>query len=742
VKSTGDISEQNGFRKFIVVLLAAILMGSLVRASLAPDKIEHLIRGQLEATPLGEQLAFTTAEISLADGWLPDFALVLQKIELRASPTCPGVAPIRAQSIRIPLRWLSLLKGTPAAGQITVDDLTLDLDELKRRCDADGKTLKAGAAPSSSPVLEVIQEISRATKEIPESGALAAPSEPSEQEIKEVVTFVSERELESASKLIRGLRVTRAEVFFEDRMKSVVLENMSLKWVSAARDEAGNKGRAIQASMRMKFPPSTVFGETLPAFGIQGTIGKESIQASVRADLNEGALEGHLSFKPLMVNGGKELDTDLRVSVRSLPLSVMTPLLVKSGIVEGAFRPRFVWLDCQAHMRGIFSRLLINHPIELGACEVSGQVGKLRVDKATRLPSGLWEPFEVQADNVDIARVLEAFELAGPSGVFSNFGRLNGVLRLNSPRDLHAKGRVDGAVVRFAGGEGIALQPVAVGKIEAKLGDGKWKIDLQEFSPDGGGANLGITAVLNASGHTGQIDVVLKSLKLGPRVEKVIFTGAVDDISGKARLELADGKLARLKADLALKMMRGSEAAADEVSVEASLVKAKGALKDTVEIFGKSERVEVFKSSHLYRLLQPLLLGWQGEQTEDGQKLVLKRMGIRGRFLSEGFRWTQATAQVGVAKVESQGILLRDHVIEAKLGVDYPLAKGLKWDVSGTWMRPRFATGSPELTALYAKAGLPEGTVTGSVSQRILGIPTADAATKEPAKAPAPKSLN
>src|SRR4051812_11347709 len=134
MKKAQEVSEQAGFRRFCIAILVAFLIGTLIRVSLAPVKIEKIVRAKIEESPISENLEFASAEISLSDGLVPDLALVLNKVEWRSGGRCPDTTPIRARVVRVPLRFTSLFAGEPSAGYVTIDELTVDLDDVKRDC--------------------------------------------------------------------------------------------------------------------------------------------------------------------------------------------------------------------------------------------------------------------------------------------------------------------------------------------------------------------------------------------------------------------------------------------------------------------------------------------------------------------------------------------------------------------------------------------------------------------------------
>lgn len=690
MRQAEEVAEQGGMRWFIVAIVIAGLLGTLARLMVAPHKVEMIVRAKVETSPWSRKFEFKSAEVDLADGPLPDFALVLKNASWRPTGDCRSegehreLAPVRASTIRIPLKWSSLFQGRLSAGRIEFEDLKIDVDEAKRTC-ADGRP--SVAASESNQVAP-----NKSTTETPVATPPLAPS-PVAAPASAVTTIFTAEELSEIAKRIGGVRFLSAEVFFENRMKSVLLEDA----VITVRE------KEVDVSTLVRFPPATVFGETAPAFTVVGTVRPNEILADVRADLNEGTLEGNVVLRPILSSSGqKELDSQVKLSVSDLPLSMMTPLLTKSKVVRTGFRPRFAWLDCNAEVKGIFSRLFVENPLLLSQCEISGQAGRVRVDKAQRDPSGQWKPFELILEDVDIGRVIETFQVEGASGVFADYGKLTSKVLVNSPDDFRASGSVKGAVVRFAGGEGMALQTLDVNSIAMASMGRHLKFQMSDVAPIGGAAVLTVDADHDLEVDETKFSFNLESLKLNPRVEKVVFTGPVGKISGQANGLIKKKVLTKLKLSLALQEIAGTEFSSADLRLEAQV--AAQQKNPVIEVTAKSALIEVQKSGHLYALLRPALLGWIGVQSQDGKRLTVGKVSIRGRFSDAGFHWTTAQAGVGgVLNLSSEGQVFRDQIIEAKLEAGYPAVRRLAWDVRGTWRKPEFAIASEELRTLLKR---------------------------------------
>lgn len=676
MRQVEEVVEQGGMRWFIVALVLAGLLGTLARLMLSPHKIEMIVRAKVATSPWNGKFEFKSAEIDLADGPFPDFALVLKDVSFRPAGNCQAegehrdLAPVRAVSVRVPLKWTGIIEGRVAAGRIEFEELKVDLDEAKRTCEKN-QPIAASLVSPASPSLP---------------NAPPAPTTPKQNS----ENLFPEVELRNVARTVAGVRFLSAEVFFENRMKSVVLEDA----VVSVRE------REIDVAANIRFPPATVFGETLPAFSVVGTIRPNEILADVRADLNEGTFEANAVLRPLRTPSGEiELDSQFKLTVSDLPLSMMTPLLTKSGVVPGRFRPKFAWLDCNAEVKGVFSRLFVENPVRLSACEISGQAGRVRAASAVREPSGRWQPFELTLDDLDLGKVFETFELDGPSGVFAEYGKLKSKVRVQSAAEFEADGNVKGAVVRFAGGEGTALQMLDINSISLKANGSRFSFKISDFFPVGGAADLLIVADHETQTNETRFNFNLENLKLNSRVEKVVFTGPVSAINGQASGLMQKQVLTKLKASLVLQDVQGSEFSSNDIRLE-----AQSNIGQFIELTAKSSLVEIHKSGHLFSILRPALLGWGGVESEDGKRVAVSKVFIKGRFSESGFNWSSAEGAVGgVLNLVSDGKILRDQVIEARLGASYPGARRLAWDVRGTWRKPEFAIASEELRALLRR---------------------------------------
>ncbi|MBK7892478.1 MAG: hypothetical protein IPJ84_17020 [Bdellovibrionales bacterium] len=669
-----DVFEQNGFRWFLVTLVVAVLLGMVLRQATSSRRMTALLRSNLEHSQIAENLSFSEASLSLADGWWPEIAFLLERVEWRTAPSCQDTAPVQMKRMRVPIRLLPLIKGEALVALAKVEDLTVDLDTLKTSC---GKSVPAS---SSAPVA--------ITGSSPEAAAPTIDAE-------------TRKRLQA---MIRGLRVDRAELFFENRMKSVVLEDFSAVW----------NGDDLEVSTGVRFPPATVFGEALPPFLVNGTVRPQDISVDVRADLNEGTLEGSAQLRPVrQATGALELESEVRIAVADLPLSVMTPLLRKSGMVNENFKPRFAWLDCAAEVKGLFSRLLVQNAVHFSQCEVSGHIGRVRVESALLEPSGVWhapmgKDIEIVFDQLSIGQLLETFAQEGPRGVFSEFGNFTGRLVIGDERKASVSGELKGAQVKFASGGGSALQGLQLGRIDGALSAQHLDFQISKVVLDGGETDM--TAVIGADlGSAGieraTVRVDAEHLKFNSRVEKLLFTGPVENLQFSTQLALHRGAFDDLKLKLEASGLKGAEVEAEKIRVTARMNRTVG--DAAVDIDMDAPTVALTDRSPIFKLLQPALFDWSAPEglLKVAHQWPFRKLNVKGRLDDTGFTWTRANVELPVDSISaakkitfrSKGKIERAQLVEIELDALYPSQKRLRWSVSGPWLKLAHTGLSPEI---------------------------------------------
>gem|GEM_PF-4769029 len=708
-----EVSQQNGLRWFFLALLVAMGLGWSFRAALSPKQVKAIAEEALtriaEASPELKGIQFASARLSLAKGAWPEFALVFERIEWQAPQTCPEFVPVRAKSIRLPLSVGSLLRSgiegdfasALALGEVALEDFVIDVDEVKRSCASPVSGANAASGAGPSPV--TIRQVLRATGETVRDTLSALPVEEAGATT-QASKFWRTEDFDRIRPRIQGIRIDRAEVIFERRSKSVVIEDLQLNWREYAGGEPG-----FQLKTRLRLPPPTVYGENLPPFQIQGDVRASIAELDVRAELNEGSLSARAQLKPVELKAQRDLLSEVVVELKNLPLSILTPLFHKASIVEGAFQPKFVWLDCQASVAGLFQKMLVEQPVKIRACEVSGQLGRIRVDEALRLPSGSWSPFTMKIQAVSLARLIETFDLKVPKGVVQDPGQFDGQVVVSGPQAAVLEGQWTRLHLAVQARGQHVQQKLQQLKTRAELSPRGWQGELSEIALEEGEFSGQIAWSFDRSLQNGRLQMNFSQLRLSPRVERVMWGGPVAKLKGQIEFALRDLGLVDVQAQIEARELNLDEFEAPRLELEASrgreAVAGKG--PPQVRVVAKASDLAFRRSGTSFQNLRPALLGWEGP----GGREFLKAQDVqlRGTIENEGFRWDklQMTLGQGVGRVtlSSRGSVSRLAEVDQEITADYPAARHLVWGLKGSWYAPQWRPISSELKQLLSRSG-------------------------------------
>ena len=705
-----EVSEQNGLRWFLLALSLALAAGWSFRAALSPRKVKAIAEDALqkvaEASPELKGIQFASARLSLANGAWPEFALVFERVEWQAPQTCPEFVPVRARSVRLPLSVGSLLRSAVegnfatelSLGEVALEDFVFDVDEVKRPCSDSGNAVKDNTA---SPV--TIGRVLRATGETVRESLEALPVDESSSTT-QVSKFWRTEDFDRIRPRIQAIRIDRAEIVFERRSKSVVIENLLLSWREYAGGEPG-----FRLSARLRLPPPTVYGENLPTFQVQGDVRASIAELDVRAELSEGSLSARAQLKPVELKARRDLLSEVAIELKSLPLSILTPLFHKASIVEGAFQPKFVWLDCQASVAGLFQRMLVEQPVKIRACEVSGQLGRIRVDEAIRQPDGGWAPFELKIQAVSLARLFETFDLKVPRGVVQDPGQFDGQATISGPQAAVLEGLWTRLQLGVQARGQHVQQKLQQIKTRAELTPRGWQGQLSEIILNEGEFDGQLGWNFDRNLQNGRLQMNIAQLRLSPKVERVIWGGPVAQLKGQVDFGLRDLVLADVQARLEARELNLDEFVSPRLEIEASRFRDSPSSQGppSVRLIAKAAELSFRRTGTSFQNLRPALLGWEGPGGSD--LLKAQDVQLRGLIEADGFRWEKLAMQLsqgsGRVSVTSKGSVSRSDVVDMEVTADYPAAKHLVWGLEGSWYAAKWRPVSSELKQLLSRSG-------------------------------------
>lgn len=674
------VDGRRGWRLFFFSFGVACILGLSFRLYFNPDRIQKWIEESIAAHGTSFGLSFKSARLQLARGAWPLFAVEMTGVEAGPARACrPDEIPIRISHLRVPLRVTSLLFGRLTVGTVSGENLFIDLDQLKNRCP--GQASRGSATPPSTKPREPA-----ASPDVtaPEKAGVAQP-------------WWTERELGAIEKVVGGFRFSDVELDFENKTKKVLLGRVELK--------PGEAAGSVEVAAEINLPPELTYGERLPTLSLEAVALPASADVTVTAGMSEGALQADAKLKP--AHGGG-LDIDARASLDGVPLSTLVPLITKSGVVKGAFRPRFMWMNCEASIRGRFQMLFADNPLTLERCEIEGNGAKISIAKAVRYPDGHWDPFHVEFAHVALGQIMETFDFSFADGILADFGRLSGKLEMSSAAQGAFLGDVEGTQVRFSNHSVRALQKITKLPLKAEWRDGRIEGEIPAAEIEGGAFDGQARFEFDSRHGEGSASIAIRALKLSSAVENLWLGGPLDGFHGKAEARFKDHKLSLFKSRFQLDGLHGSDLKFATAQTVAEL-EPDGRVALTVH----APELGINEKSWLFQNARPLFFAHRFA----GEWIAARDVSIRARFGSEGgFRWDSAQALLagGKVRISSSGGCTRERDLGGAIFVDYPAVKRLKWRLAGTMEQPILNEDSSAISELKSR---------GEIDDRALGLP-------------------
>lgn len=667
------VSQQPGWRLAFVSLVVAAILGLAFRVYFSPQRIKGWIEAELKRQPAKIDLQFKSAELRLARGALPQLAIRLTDVEGRAARSCAKTPGFRVSEIHIPFRLIPLFRGQVLVGTVHGGALSVDLDALRDNCERIEGAASVAQESASKQESKQDQKVGAAGPDALAVGGTVRP-------------WWTPEQVRTVRNLVSGLRFDSVELKFERGRKHVVFEDLS------ARADLAND--AIFVSTDVRVPPALLFDHQFPPFALEATIKPDAADVEIKGSLAEGNLNGLATLKAM--RGDVWIDAHLHAT--SVPLSALLPFARRAGWLDRDIRAKFLWLQCEASIRGRARGLFRENPLQVEKCAVEGESGRVAVERATFGPGEKLEPFEIALAGVDIEKWLAMLGRKGPSGVMSKFGRLSGRVHVRSRDHLVFDGAWLDSQLLFSRRNVRVQQPVSEirGRIERRLrwpegGRGKdkqgrpeehWTATFNEIRLAGGKFDGQVAIEANGPLQAGSVDVDIRELRLHPDVEKLLLGGEWSGFRLQGRGALAEGRLGGFSGNLEISGIKGAEIRADKMSSRI-LLNTEGQVKLDANI----AEGEIRGGSRVVAVVAPVLLGHKFEEEWVAFKSAIAQITIFNRDL----RWEKASVLLrnGQIWLTSAGLIQGQGDISGWVGVDFPKMKKLRWDLSGKGNSPR-----------------------------------------------------
>lgn len=665
------LDSQAGWRALFIIILVAAIFGLSFRLYFSPARLKAWV-----TTAINEQkhksahpfaVSFDRAEVSLARGWWPEFAVVLSQLKIAPSSDCRPEASIFIGRLRLPIRLRSLALGRAAIGVIRAEDLKVDLDELRAKCD-----VKAAAPAASSASVEEPPQLKRPD---------AFPGEPAHP-------WWTDDQFEKARANVEGIEFSRATLQFEGRQKEIYLDSFEALFKSDGH---------VRLETDVRIPPAAAYNEAVPPLRIEGDATSEIANLLISVHVSEGSLVSKAKLTPAK-NQTLKIETDL--TVENLPLSMMTPLMRKSGLADQNFNPKFLWLNCIAKISGEFQGLFQKSPLHLSNCRIEGDGTNILLNEATRTPDGLWSPFVVDIGSLDVAKLLSTIGVRGPDGIVAQFGRLQGQVKYQKTNMADFNGTLRDVALSFSSESVRSLQKIQSVSVALSMASERVSAVLDQARLENGEMAGSLTANLDRHLTEGKIELDLQRLVFDPAIQSLLVRGQLGPMSGSAKAKLMQSRITDFVSNLKL-----STGSGDVVRFEGLDVSAKRQGDDPPKINFEAREFAMNQASKFFRSFQPAFFGHRFQSAWVTLKKFRAETTLLGASEPTVFEWSPMTASLedGQIQVISRGSFNPKHELSGSLQIDFPAVKKLIWKLSGTTAAPLLSDQTESLSKFKSR---------------------------------------
>lgn len=642
-------------------------MGVSFRIYFSPARIKSWIEAELKRQPAKIDLQFQSAQLSLSRGAIPQLAIRLTDVQGRSARSCAKEPGFHISEIYIPFRLVPLFQGRVAVGTVHGRTLVVDLDALRDRCDSES------LMKSDREVESVRAEAATSKGKAEGEPSSSEPSSSQELTTGSVRPWWTPAQIQTVQNLVSGLSFDLIELKFERAKKQILFEDVSVR--------ADVASHALSLATDVRVPPELLYGQQLPPFALEATVRPDSADVEIKGNLAEGSLSGLATLKAMP----GDVMLDAHVQATSIPLSALLPFIRRAGWMTQDLQPKFLWLQCEAAVRGQIRHLFREHPVRIEKCALEGESGKIALDQATFGPGDRMEPFEITLAGVDIERALAMFGRKGPSGVMSKFGRLSGRVQVKSRDDIVFDGALLDAQFLFSRQSVRVQQPVPEIRGRMDYRDGRWRMAAEEIQLTGGTFAGRVSVEMEKDLSAGKLDVAISDFRPNPAVQKLLIGGEWEQLTLSGQGEIREGLVGLFKGDLRLGGVKGAQIRARELIARATLEGGQAKLDGTI-VEGA-----FLKASRAFEVMAPIFLGhdWTEEWIDFSDAHA--QLSLQDRDL----RWEKASALLRKKQiwVSSAGTWKDGGGLQGWVSVDFPKLKKLRWDLSGTTREPKLSPG-------------------------------------------------
>ncbi|MFV8257807.1 hypothetical protein ACNQKP_08370 [Bdellovibrio bacteriovorus] len=619
-------------------LILAFLLGYTTKSLLSPSRLAARIEKAASHIHKDVKVSFGSAYVSLSNGILPRFAVIITNVRMESAQTCWAAPVMEIDELRLPLSFLNLIQGKAPVRVVEANSVNLTLRDDFKDCDP--------TDPEQIPASQ------------PRPAVMLSPSEQS-QKYRNDVRGVS----------VRTLKITSAK----HPQYSTELMNFAVKVKSF-------EPKIIEVTAKTHLMKDSQVGDYLSHANLYLQY-KESPEAAVQAHFFGNWREGHYSVIANYTLGDQLLavETDLK----HIPLSQILAILQKYQLASRDLNGRQVWMSSKARMEGPVDEIR-SLPLEIRDLRMEGDLGEMHVDKINiaSIEPLKYEPIHVDVKKLDIEKLLVLLNRTKQTSILGHLGSFTGRAEIVSDQKMRMSGEHAGLEFVFSNKGQRELQVIESMVGDIALDQDQWSFQIKRVEPRGGVFVGDLSLRADRDFKAVAVKTHIDELQLALPVQKLMTNGGeIGLMSLDGDLRFAEGKVQSLKGLLRLNSMDVEGVALGKT--RASFDWSKGEVLLNAQV----QSMKVSPNSPTAEVLRPVTLNsWWREG-------VLNLTGLTGQLgakSSKEFSWKGFQAQASrTGKLSTEGSWNEDARLKGHVQVkDGKIQR--RWQIQGTRELPQF----------------------------------------------------
>ncbi|UXR63368.1 hypothetical protein EZJ49_09800 [Bdellovibrio bacteriovorus] len=499
------IAEQPGMTILLTGLILAFFLGYTTKSLLSPSRIAARIEKAASHIHKDVKVSFSSAQLSLSNGILPRFAVIISNVKMEAAEACWGSPIMEIDELRLPLSLLSVLRGGPPVRTIEANTMALTLRSDPTHCSPE-----ESAPEQNAPA--------------PRPAVMLSPSEQSNKYRND----------------IRGVFVRTLRISSEKHPQySTELMNFAVKVKSF-------EPKIIEVTAKSHLLKDRQVGDYLSHANLYLQY-KESPEATVQAHFFGNWREGHYSVIANYNLGDQLLamETDLK----HIPLSQILAILQKYDLASRDLNGRQVWLSAKARFSAPLDEIR-SSPLEIRDLKMEGDLGEMYVERIniTSLEPLKYDPIRIDVKKLDVEKLLVLLNRPKETGILGHLGTFTGRAEIISDQKMRMTGEHSGLEFVFSNKGQRELQVIETMTGDVNLDRDLWTFQIKRVEPRGGVFVGDVRFRADRDFKELEVKSHIDELSLAPPVQKLMTQGgSIGLLSMDGDLRLKQGKVQLLK---------------------------------------------------------------------------------------------------------------------------------------------------------------------------------------------------